>query len=139
LQNPHIEPDFGPYLVVLGELKTQMVAGQKAMKNFRVFFTKQQREIQGATETQWRLLEMTGRCKEYKTTVKTLRSEEKGKDEALAEKVADIEGKRDALERGKEEAVKYTEEWREEKEKFGKRVLIKPSYSNISDLLRRGG
>ncbi|KAH6698434.1 hypothetical protein BKA61DRAFT_583266 [Leptodontidium sp. MPI-SDFR-AT-0119] len=116
-----------------------MVAGQKAMKNFRVFFTKQQREIQGATETQWRLLEMAGRCKEYKTTVKTLRSEEKGKDEALAEKVADIEGKRDALERGKEEAVKYTEEWREEKEKFGKRVLIKPSYSNISDLLRRGG
>ena len=118
------DPDFSPYIEVVEELKSQMVAGQKAMKNVQTFFTRQQREIQDVVETRQRLYEMTERCKEYKTTVKTLRREEKEKDEALAEKVADVEKEREALARAKKEVVKYKEELEHETEKFGRRVKI---------------
>ncbi|KAF8865565.1 hypothetical protein BDZ45DRAFT_711151 [Acephala macrosclerotiorum] len=120
--DPQANPNFGPYLEAIEELKTQMVAGQKAMKNVQTFFTRQKRDIEDAVGNRQQLLEMTKRCKEYKTTIKTLRTDELEKDEELAAKVADIEEERKELEIAKEEAVKCRKGLQEEKEKFGKRV-----------------
>ena len=116
------EPDFGPYLQAVEEFKTQMIAGQKAMKNVHASFTKQQYQIQDAVGTHQRLVEMTKQCKEYRITVKTLQNEENKRKEELAQEAADIAKEREVLERAKKDAEKYKEEIQEEKEKFGKKV-----------------
>lgn len=85
-------------------MRTHIAALQKSTQNVQKFYKQQKLDTQDAVENRRKLEEMRKKCREYKTTVNTLRDHEKEKDDNLARRVADIEKKEKALEKAKEEA-----------------------------------
>lgn len=118
------EPVFDPYLEGLEELETQMVVCQNVMKNFHHIYGKQRRAIQDAVETRQRLGDMTKQCKKLKTTIEILKNFEEEKDKKLAEKVADVEERKKALARAKEQAAEDKKQLEDKKEKFDDRMKL---------------
>lgn len=113
---------MGPYLEVVAELETHMVASQRSIKNVQRFYKQQKVNIQNADANRQKLEEMEERCKNYKITITMLRDHEKEKDESLTKKIADIEEKEKVLLRAKEEAENYQVELKKDKENFNKKV-----------------
>lgn len=114
--------DFGPYMGAVEELNQQMIAGQKAMKHVSLLFTKHKRDIGEVSQTREQLREVRMRCRQYKTTIDTLKKLEKEKEQEFEKGMEDVEIQREGLARAKVEAEKHEREMKEKSEKFNKRV-----------------
>jgi hypothetical protein len=116
------EVDFDPYLKVVEELKVQLPASQKALKNGQRFYTKQERAIKEVIWTKQQLEEMIVENRRLTTTIDTLESRKKRKDEEYTLKIASLKNESENLEMAKELAKKDQRKLEEEKDDFNKKM-----------------